>query len=127
MRDVYVVGAFTTPFGRFHNRSYKDLTREAYLGAVADAGIEKGQGIDFAYFTNCGMWVDNQACIRGQVCFTPLVNEGLFPERVPMVNVEGGCATASFAFHGAVKDILSGQVQVSLAIGVEKLVPAAIA
>ena len=29
MRDVYIIGAFTTPFGRFHNRSYKDLTREA--------------------------------------------------------------------------------------------------
>ena len=36
--------------------------------------------------------------------------------------MEGGCATASFAFHGAWKDILSGEVQVSLALGVEKLV-----
>jgi acetyl-CoA acetyltransferase len=50
-----------------------------------------------------------------------MVQSGLFPERVPMVNVEGGCATASFAFQGAWKDILSGQCQVSLAIGVEKL------
>jgi acetyl-CoA acetyltransferase len=39
-----------------------------------------------------------------------------------MVNVEGGCATASLAFHGAWKDILSGQCQVSLAMGVEKLI-----
>ena len=39
-----------------------------------------------------------------------------------MINVEGGCATASFAFHGAWKDVLSGQAEVSLAIGVEKLV-----
>ena len=37
-----------------------------------------------------------------------------------MINVEGGCATASMAFHGAWKDILSGQAEVSLAIGVEK-------
>lgn len=121
MRDVYVIGAYTTPFGRFHDRSYKDLTREAYLGAIADAAIEKGQGIEFAYFTNCGMWVDNQACIRGQVCFTPLVNEGLFPERVPMINVEGGCASGQMAMHGAWKDILSGQSEMTLAIGVEKL------
>ncbi|MGL6110177.1 MAG: thiolase family protein, partial [Rubrivivax sp.] len=41
---------------------------------------------------------------------------------VPMINVEGGCATASFAFHGAWKDVLSGQAEVSLAMGVEKLV-----
>jgi acetyl-CoA acetyltransferase len=67
-----------------------------------------------------GQW--GQGGIRGQVVFTPLVEEGLFPERVPMINVEGGCATASFAFHGATKDVLSGQAQVSFAIGVEKLV-----
>lgn len=54
--------------------------------------------------------------------FTPLVEQGLFPECVPMVNVEGGCATASLAFHGAVKDVLSGQSRMSLALGVEKLV-----
>src|SRR5690606_13098173 len=69
MRDVYVIGAFTTAFGRYHNRSYKDLTREAYLGALADAGMTTGDGIEFGYFTNCAMWVDGQACIRGQVCF----------------------------------------------------------
>ena len=38
-----------------------------------------------------------------------------------MINVEGGCASAQMALHGAWKDILSGQSEVSLAIGVEKL------
>jgi acetyl-CoA acetyltransferase len=61
-----------------------------------------------------------QRNIRWQVCFTPLVREGRFPERVPMINVEGGCATASLALHGAWKDVLSGQADLSLAIGVEK-------
>lgn len=37
-----------------------------------------------------------------------------------MINVEGGRAAASMAFHGAWKDILSGQSEPSLAIGVEK-------
>jgi acetyl-CoA acetyltransferase len=48
------------------------------------------------------------------------VREGLVPQRVPLINVEGGCATASMAFHGAYKDILSGEAELSLAIGVEK-------
>ena len=61
-----------------------------------------------------------QRNIRGQVCFTPLVREGVFPERIPIINVEGGCATASMAFHGAWKDVASGDMDVSLAIGVEK-------
>jgi acetyl-CoA acetyltransferase len=48
------------------------------------------------------------------------VREGRFPERVPMINVEGGCATASMAFNGAFKDVASGAARLSLAIGVEK-------
>jgi acetyl-CoA acetyltransferase len=121
MRDVYIIGAYSTAFGRFPDRSYKDLTRETYLGALADAGLANGDAIEMAWFSNCGAWVDGQACIRGQVMFTPLVQDKLFPERVPMINVEGGCASAQMALHGAWKDILSGQCEVSLAIGVEKL------
>ncbi|MFD0389739.1 thiolase family protein [Tistrella bauzanensis] len=77
--------------------------------------------IEQAWFGNCGMGAVGQSSIRGQVCFTQLVNEGLFPQRAPIINVEGGCATASMAFHGAWKDILSAQSQLSLAIGVEKI------
>ncbi len=120
MSDVFIIGAYSTVFRRWPERSHKDLTREAYCGALADAGLADGQDIAMAWFGNCGMWVDGQGSIRGQVCFTPLVRGGLFPERVPIINVEGGCATASMALHGAWKDILSGQCDLSLAIGVEK-------
>lgn len=121
MRDVYVIGSACTEFGKFADRSFQDLAREAYLQVLADAGMTDGGVIEQGWFGNCGMFAWGQGGIRGQVCFTPLVEEGLFPERVPMVNVESGCATASQAFHGAWKDILSGQTEVSLAIGVEKL------
>ncbi|MES2362652.1 MAG: thiolase family protein [Pseudomonadota bacterium] len=121
MQNVYVIGAFTTQFGRHPQKTLRDHTREAYLGVIADAGMDSGRDIDFAWFGNSMMDYWGQAIVRGQVCFIPLVNEGLFPERVPMINVEGGCATGSMAFHGAWKDILSGQCDLSLAIGVEKL------
>ncbi|MBI3684167.1 MAG: thiolase family protein [Acidobacteria bacterium] len=117
---AYLIGAFSTPFRKWPEKSFKQLTREAYLGVLADAGIGSDE-IEFAWFGNCGMGGWGQANIRGQVCFTPLVQEKLFPERVPLINVEGACATASMAIHGAWKDILSGQCRVSLAIGVEKL------
>ena len=120
MDDVYVIGVSCTPFGKQAERSFKDLTRQAYLEVLADAGLEDGGRIEQAWFGNCGMGTFGQRNIRGQVCFTPLVREQLFPERVPMINVEGGCATASMALHGAWKDILSGQADFSLAIGVEK-------
>jgi len=121
LRNVYVVGAYSTQFKKWPEKSFKDLTRDAYLGVLEDAKFENGDEIQFAWYGNCFMGYWNQMSIRGQVCFIPLVREGLFPQRVPIINVEGACATASMAFHGACKDILSGQSDVSLAIGVEKI------
>lgn len=120
MSNVYIVGSYSTCFGKFPDRTHKDLTREVYQAVLADAGLADGNDIGMTWFGNCGMWTDGQGSIRGQVCLTPLVREGLFPERVPVINVEGGCATASIALHGAWKDVLSGQTDLSLAIGVEK-------
>ena len=88
MTDAWIVGASSTRFERAPDKSYRDLAREAYCAALADAGMETGDAIEFGWFSNCGLWVDGQASIRGQVLFAPLVRAGLFPERVPMVNVE---------------------------------------
>ena len=121
MRDVYVIGSHSTRFKKWLEKSMKELTRDTYLGLLADAGMKDGRDIEFAWFGNCAMgtlW--GQDIIRGHVCMSPLVEDGLFPERVPIMNVEGACATASMAFHGAWKDILSGQCDVSLAMGVDK-------
>jgi acetyl-CoA acetyltransferase len=122
MERVYVVGVACTSFGKHNALSFKDLARQVYAEVLSDAGMADGSLIGQAWFGNCGMGQWGQGGIRGQVVFSPLVEEGLFPERVPMINVEGGCATGSFAFHGAWKDILSGQVRMSLAVGIEKLV-----
>jgi len=121
MKEVYIVGAHSTEFKKHPDRSFRDLVRESYLGAINDAGMVNGDEIQFAYFGNCAMHVFGQGSIRGQVCFIPLVREKLFPERVPIINVEGACATGSMAIHCGWKDILSGQSEVVLALGVEKL------
>lgn len=121
MRDVYIIGTYSTQFKKWPEKTYKDLTRDAYQSVLQDAKFENGDEIQFAWFGNCFMGFWEQMSIRGQVCFIPLVREGLFPERIPIINVEGACATASMAFHGACKDIMSGQCEVSLAIGVEKI------
>ena len=121
MTEAYIIGSFSTRFKKWPEKDFRDLVREAYMGVLADAGMENGDEIEFGWFGNCAMGAVGQSSIRGQVCFIPLVREGLFPERVPLINVEGACATASMALHGAWKDILSGQCQVSLALGMEKL------
>lgn len=120
-QNVYVMGSYSTQFKKWLDKSMKDLTRDTYLGVLEDAGMSDGRDIHFAWFGNCAMgtlW--GQDLIRGHTCMMPLVEEGLFPERVPIINVEGACATASMAFHAAWKDILSGQSEVSLAMGVDK-------
>ncbi len=121
MESAYIIGSYSTRFKKWPDKTFRDLTRDAYLGVLADAGLPDGDDIQFAWFGNCGMAGWGQPTIRGQVCFSPLVEERLFPERVPIINVEGACASASMALHGAWKDILSGQSEVSLALGVEKL------
>ena len=42
MPDVYILGAHSTPFGKRPADTFRDLTRETYLGVLADAGLETG-------------------------------------------------------------------------------------
>jgi acetyl-CoA acetyltransferase len=120
-RDIYVIGSYSTAFRRWPDRGFKDLAREAYLGVLGDAGLASGAGIQAAWFGNCLMHAWGQPCTRGNVSFIPLVREGLFPKRAPIVNVEGACATGSLALQGALKEIRAGDADLTLAIGVEKL------
>lgn len=120
MNKAYIIGAVSTQFGKRPEDSVKALTREVVLGVLEDAGGFEGSRIESGWFGNCGMWLDGQSSIRGQVCLSPLVAEGLFPERVPVTNVEGGCASGSLALNGAWKDVVSGSADISIAIGVEK-------
>lgn len=121
MSEAFIIGAACTSFGKKPDENFKDLTKQVFNEVVQDAGDFDAHKIEQVWFGNVGMHVVGQSSIRGQVCFTPLVQDGSFPERVPVINVEGGCATGSLAIHGAWKDIMSGQADVSLAIGVEKL------
>ena len=120
MAEAWIIGSHSTAFGRRPAESVKDLTRAAFEGVLADAGLDDAGVIEAAWFGNCGMWVDRQGSIRGQVCLTPLVREGRFPERAPVVNVEAGCATGSLALHGARNAVLAGECDFALALGVEK-------
>ncbi len=120
IEDVFILGIYSTPTGRFLERSPKNLVREAYLGALEDAGID-GRGIGHVWFSNMMLDFWGQPNVKGQVCLLPLVEEGLLPVGVATTNVEAACASGSLAFNGAWKDILSGQCGISLAIGMEKM------
>lgn len=120
MNKAYLIGAFSTRFAKRPDDSVKALTREVLAGVLRDAGDLDSGELESCWFGNCGMWLDGQGSVRGQVALSPLVGEGLFPERVPVTNVEGGCASGSLALNGAWKDVLAGVADISIAIGVEK-------
>lgn len=105
-----------TPFGVFPDRSVKDLTRDAVLGALADAGANKPD-VDAAFFSNTSQDIlEGQNVIAGQVALRSM---GF--ERIPMVNVENACASGATAVHMAVSYVLSGMADVALAVGAEKM------
>ncbi|MBI5444057.1 MAG: thiolase family protein [Deltaproteobacteria bacterium] len=116
MRDVAVVGVGMTKFGKFLERSNKDLVREAVEDALADAGI-KGNELEAAYVGNSMAGIlTGQEAIRGQVTLAPL---GI--DTIPIVNVENACARSSTAIHLAWLAVASGQYDCVLAVGFEKL------
>lgn len=121
MNTVYLIGTACTRFGKRPEMGFKELTEEVYTKVIADAGLAQTDDIEQAWFGNSGMASFGQSSVRGQVCFTPLISKGQFPERVPIINVEAGCGTGGLAFHGAWKDIVSGQCDLALAVGVEKI------
>jgi acetyl-CoA acetyltransferase len=119
--DVYVLGIAATRVARQPERSFGDLVREAYLGALADAGMKDGEGMRQVWFSNLGMDFWGQMACKGHATLTPMLREDLLPAGTTIVDVEAGCASASVAFNGALKDVRSGEAEIGVAIGVEKM------
>jgi len=120
MTDVYVVGTASTPFARHPERDFRSLADEVVRSSLHDAGLDSGTVIGQAWFGNCAMGHWGQDNIRGQVALTGLMRDGTLPARLPVLNVEAGCATGSAALHAAFKDVAAGTSDLSLAVGVEK-------
>jgi acetyl-CoA acetyltransferase len=116
MRQVAIIGAGMTRFGKFLDRSLKDLGREAVEETLRSAGIDKSQ-IEAAMVGNAAAGlITGQECIRGQV----ILREMGFGD-IPIINTENACASSSTAFHLAWLYVASGMYDVALALGVEKL------
>ena len=116
MRRVAVVGAGMTRFGKWLDKSLKDLGREAVDAAMQEAGVDKPQ-IEAAIVGNAtaGL-ITGQEMIRGQV----ILREMGFGD-IPIINTENACASSSTAFHLAWMYVSSGMYDCVLALGVEKL------
>ena len=116
MREVAVIGAGMTRFGKYIDRSMKDLAREAVEGALRTAGVEQQELQAAAVGNAVAGLVTGQECIRGQVVLRDMGIGG-----IPVINTENACASSSTAFHLAWLYVASGMYDTVLALGMEKL------
>ncbi len=116
MRDVVVLDVGMTAFGKFPDRTLKDLGFEAVWAALRAADVRPSE-IGAAY---CGNAVAGP--LTGQtMCLGQIVLKEAGITGIPIVNVENACASGSTAFREAWIGVASGLYDVALAVGVEKL------
>ncbi|HEC10222.1 MAG TPA: thiolase family protein [Acidimicrobiales bacterium] len=114
--NAIVAGVGMTTFGKHLDEGLKAIGGQAVRAALADAGIT-GAELDAAYVGNAAAGlVTGQESIRGQV-----ILRGIGLGKLPVINVENACASASTAVHQAAAMVTAGLYDCVLALGVEKL------
>ena len=109
--DVWILGIRMTKFGKHPDRDTIDLASEAALGALADGGVTmKDMGVLAA-----GCLMQANAGIGQQL------QKQIGQTGIPVYNVANACATGATALRTAIMAVKSGECDMGLAVGVEKL------
>ena len=107
--DVWILGIHMTKFGKHPDQDTVDLAAEATFGALGDAGVTMRDigviGAGNLMGGGIGQALQKQVGQTG----------------VPVYNVANACATGATALRVAVMAVKSGEVDMGLAVGVEKL------
>jgi acetyl-CoA acetyltransferase len=109
--DIWILGIYMTKFGKHPDKDAVDLAAEATTSALADAGLSmRDVGVIAAgNLMNASAGVGQQ--LQKQVGQTG----------IPVYNVANACATGATALRTAIMAVKAGEVDVGLAVGVEKL------
>lgn len=109
--DIWILGIHMTKFGKHTDKDLVDLAAEAALGALADGGVTMAQmGVLAA-----GNLMQASMGI-GQALQKQIGQTG-----IPVYNVANACATGATALRTAIMAVKSGEADMGLAVGVEKL------
>ena len=109
MRNVAVIGAGVSPFGRLDALLYQEIGRPPVNDAIENAGIDR-KLIQSCYYGTCG----------GVGAGHEIMNEtGLIG--IPITRVVNACSSGSNAFRLAYMDIASGMSDCVIAMGIEKM------
>ncbi len=114
MRDVVIVGAATTQFGRAQWSLLK-LMAEAAHGAITDAGIERKK-IDAVYVANMGSARNNR---QAGIASALVDRMNLYP--VAADTIENGPASGASAVKNGFLAVASGMYDCVLVVGGERM------
>ncbi len=113
MDRVAIVGIGHSRFGKRTDVNVAELAFESIKEAVDDAGIDK-KDIKNVVVGSAGGWYEESLP-------AVIVNEYAGLKGVGTMRVEAACASGSAAVKGAYNSIISGEGDVALAVGVEKM------
>ena len=108
--NVWILGIHMTDFGKHPDKDTLDLGSEAVRGALADAGV-----------TMQDIGVMASGNLIGNPGFGQLLQKQIGQTGIPVYNVSNACATGATALRVAMLAIKSGETDMGLAVGVEKL------
>ena len=110
MSRAIVIGAAMIPMGKYPMSSYAGLGAPAAMNAILSSGVAP-QSIDSVV---CGH-------AFGGMLTAQRITKEIGLGAVPMLNVDNACSGGATAIHLAVSRIESGQSDIVLVIGVDKL------
>ncbi len=109
--DIWILGIHMTKFGKYPHKDTVDLASEAALAALKDGGVTiKDMGVLAA-----GCLMASNAGIGQQL------QKQIGQTGIPVYNVANACATGATALRTAIMAVKSGEADMGLAVGVEKL------
>lgn len=108
--DVYILGISMTKFGKHPDKDIIDLAADATLAALADGGV-----------TMRDVQVMAAGCLMQMGGIGQALQKQVGQTGIPCYNVANACATGATALRVAIMSVKSGEADVGLAVGAEKL------
>ena len=116
MRDVDIIGVGMVPFGKHIDKTLAQLGGIAAIEAIKDAGVRPSE-INIGFFANMQAGHITQEFTVGQ---NVLYEAGV--SGIPVFNIENACTSGSSAFNLAWTCVGSGEYDVAIVVGAEKLI-----
>ncbi|MDY6872372.1 MAG: thiolase domain-containing protein [Chloroflexota bacterium] len=113
MRDVAVIGIGQTKVAEHWDKSLRELAGDAALAALKEAQVNQ---IDSIYVGNMMSGVAN---LQGQL--GTMVADWIGQRFTDAVKIESACSSGGAAFRMAMLSVASGEADIAMAVGVEKM------